>query len=140
MAQAPPHGAAAVIFDADGSVLLVKENYERRRWSLPGGAVETGESDEEAAIREAEEETGIVVRIDHLIGKYGLDNGFSVTAFRCSIIKGTPAVPLTGEIAEVRWWPATQLPWPRSNVLHYAVPDAVAGRQSVHRSRLPRIS
>lgn len=138
MAEAPRRGAAAVIFDPDGRVLLVKENYDRRRWSLPGGAVEPGESDEDAVIREAAEETGVAVRIHHLIGSYGLDNGFSAAAFLCSIAEGEPAVPATGEIAEVRWWPADQLPWPRSSVLHYAVPDAVAGRRDVQRVGLPR--
>jgi 8-oxo-dGTP pyrophosphatase MutT (NUDIX family) len=140
MAEAPPRGAAAVILDEDGRVLLVKENYDRRRWSLPGGAVEPGESEEEAAIREAVEEAGIVVRVHHLIGSYGLDNGFSAAAFLCSIIEGDPAVPDTGEIAEVRWWPAEDLPWPRSNLLHYALPDAVAGRRNVQRVGLARVS
>jgi 8-oxo-dGTP diphosphatase len=138
--DAPRRGAAAVIFDASGRVLLVKENYDRRRWSLPGGAVEPGESDEEAAIREAAEETGIVVRVHHLIGSYGLDNGFSAAAFLCSIAEGDPAVPTTGEITEVRWWPSSELPSPRSNLLHYALPDAVAGRRNVRRVGLPRIS
>jgi 8-oxo-dGTP pyrophosphatase MutT (NUDIX family) len=129
-----------VVFDSDGRVLLVKENYDRRRWSLPGGALEPGESEEEAAIREAAEETGIVVRVHHLIGSYNLDNGFSAAAFLCSITEGDPAVPPTGEIAEVRWWPAARLPWPRSNLLHYALPDAVAGRRDVQRVGRPRVS
>jgi 8-oxo-dGTP diphosphatase len=135
-----PRGSAAIVFDADSNVLLVKENYDRRRWSLPGGAVEPGESDEDAAIREAAEETGVAVRIHHLIGSYGLDNGFTAVAFLCSITEGDPRIPDTGEIADVRWWPAADLPWPRSNLLHYAVPDAVAGHRDVQRVGLPRIS
>jgi len=140
MPEIPTRGAAAVIFDGAGRVLLVKENYDRRRWSLPGGAVEPGESDEEAAIRECMEETGVVVRVDELVGSYGLDTGFTAVAFVCSIVEGEPAVPPTDEIAEVGWWPATQLPSPRSNILHYAVPDAVAGVRGVQRSGLPRVS
>ena len=140
MAETPRHGAAAVIFDTDGLVLLVKENYQRRRWSLPGGAVEAGESDKDAVAREVAEETGVVAQVHDLIGSYVLDNGFSATAFLCSIIDGEPAVPATGEIAEVCWWPATELPWPRSNILHYAVPDAIAGLRGVRRTELPRIS
>jgi 8-oxo-dGTP diphosphatase len=134
------NGAAAVIFDASGRVLLMKENYDRRRWSLPGGAVEEGESLEAAAIRETWEETGVTVRVEHLIGSYGLDNGFAASAFRCVIIDGTPALPSTGEIAEVRWWPATDLPGPRSNILHYAFPDALAGRRDVVLIDLPAVS
>ena len=140
MSVVPSRGAAAVIFDGAGHVLLVKENYDRRRWSLPGGAVEPGESNEDAVIREVAEETGVVARVDDLIGSYGLDNGFIAVAFVCSIVEGDPTVPSTGEIAEVRWWPTTQLPSPRSNILHYAVPDAVAGARGVRRAGLARVS
>jgi 8-oxo-dGTP diphosphatase len=140
MPEHPSRGAAAVIFDDAGHVLLVKENYDRRRWSLPGGAVEPGESDENAAIREVAEETTVVVHVHDMIGSYGLDNGFTAVAFICSIVDGEPVVPPTGEIAEVRWWPVTQLPSPRSNILHYAVPDAVAGLRGVQRIGLPRVS
>lgn len=140
MTEAPTRGAAAVIFDDRGRVLLVKENYDRHRWSLPGGGVEPGESDEDAAIREAAEEAGIVVQIDHLIGSYGLDNGFSASAFLCSIVDGTPSAQSPDEIADVQWWPAAELPWPRSNLLHYAVPDAVAGRRNVRLVGLRRVS
>jgi 8-oxo-dGTP pyrophosphatase MutT (NUDIX family) len=139
MPEIRSRGAAAVIFDGAGHVLLVKENCDRRRWSLPGGAVEPGESDEEAVIREVSEETGVVARVDDLIS-YGLDNGFTVVAFVCSIVDGNPAVPPTGEIAEVTWSSVRQLPSPRSNILHYAVPDAVAGVRDVRRVELPRIS
>jgi 8-oxo-dGTP diphosphatase len=133
-------GAAAVIFDASGRVLLVKENYGRRRWSLPGGAVEHGESLEEAAVRETWEETGVIAQVEHLIGSYGLDNGFTASAFRCVVVEGLPTLPSTGEIADLRWCPATDLPEPRSNILHYALPDALAGRRDVVRLDLPRVS
>jgi ADP-ribose pyrophosphatase YjhB (NUDIX family) len=45
--------------------LLIKRASEPDRglWSVPGGMVELGEKTREAAIREAEEETGLVVEI-----------------------------------------------------------------------------
>ncbi|MBA2465596.1 MAG: NUDIX domain-containing protein [Nocardioidaceae bacterium] len=36
---------------------------DRGRWSLPGGRVETGETDEEATVREVLEETGLDVEV-----------------------------------------------------------------------------
>ncbi len=136
----PTGGAAAVVFDDVGRVLLVKENYGRRRRSLPGGALDDGETPEQAAVREAYEETGVRVAIEYLIGQYELDDGFAAYAFRCRIIEGTPTLPDTGEIAAVEWHPVDALPHPRSNVLHYAVPDAVAGARGVVRRRLPRVT
>ena len=136
----PSQGAAAVIFDSDGRVLLVREAYDRRRWSLPGGALEAGETPEDAAARETFEETGLHVSIEHHIGTYTLDNGFTAHAFRCVILDGEPQVPSSGEIDEVAWWSAKALPTPRSNILHHAVPDAIAGARGVERTHLPRIS
>lgn len=140
MVDAPTRGAAAVVFDGEGRILLIKENYDRRRWSLPGGAVEDGESLEEAAIRETIEETELVVRIEHRVGSYEFDDGFTVAVFYCSIVSGVPHVPSTYEIAEVEWCDVAQLPEPKSNVLDYAVPDALAGRRAVIRTNLPRIN
>ena len=133
-------GAAAVIFDERGHVLLVKENYERRRYSFPGGAVERDEVPQDAVLREAQEETGVTVAIDHLVGVYRLQNGFVVYAFRCNIVSGTPAMPVTGELSEVAWYSPAAIPQPVSTVLHYALPDAVAGARGVVRDRLPRVS
>jgi 8-oxo-dGTP diphosphatase len=46
----------ALVFIRQGdSILLVRQNYGQRFWSLPGGAVELGESLEQAAVREVRE-------------------------------------------------------------------------------------
>jgi 8-oxo-dGTP diphosphatase len=133
-------GAAALVFDPSGRVLLVKENYDRRRWSLPGGAIEPGETPEQAVVRETLEETGISVQIEHLVGSYTLDDGFTAHAFRCVHVEGEPEVQDPGEIAEIRWaWP-DDIPSPMSNVLYYALPDAVRGVRDVVKTGLARVS
>jgi len=53
----------AIVF-RDGAVLLVKRGAEpnKGRWSLPGGALEVGETVEAAAVRETLEETRVDMR------------------------------------------------------------------------------
>ena len=136
----PRQGAAAAILDDHDRLLLVKENYDRRRYSLPGGAVEAGETPLEAVVRETREETGLAVRVEHVIGVYRLENGFTATLFGCSIASGEPVRPESGEIAEVGWFRPEEIPNPTSNLLHHSLPDIVAGRRGVVRDGLPRIN
>ncbi|HEY1565313.1 MAG TPA: NUDIX hydrolase [Gaiellaceae bacterium] len=137
----PIEAAGAFVLDDAGRVLLIKENYDRRRWGFPGGAVERGETPEQAVVREVREETGVEVRIESRVGVYVLaDSAVSLHVYRCEIVCGTPEVPSSGEISAVRWCPADALPWPQTNALHYALPDAIAGRTEVERRDLARIS
>jgi ADP-ribose pyrophosphatase YjhB (NUDIX family) len=60
----------AIIKDGSGRLLLIKRGHdpEAGRWSLPGGRIEPGETDEQALIREVHEETGLMVICQHLVG------------------------------------------------------------------------
>lgn len=60
----------AVIKDQEGRLLLIRRGHEPGKglWSVPGGRVEAGETDEEALIREVREETGLVVTAGRLLG------------------------------------------------------------------------
>jgi len=64
----PYVGVGAVIVDR-GKVLLVKRKYEplAGRWSLPGGAVEVGETLEACLVREIAEETGLEIGIGPVV-------------------------------------------------------------------------
>jgi 8-oxo-dGTP pyrophosphatase MutT (NUDIX family) len=62
----PKVGAEAAVFDEEGRILLVQRSDDRR-WCLPCGWVEPNESPEEAAVREAWEETGLTVKVRRLV-------------------------------------------------------------------------
>lgn len=59
----PVVGVGAVVVH-EGKVLLVQRGHEPLMgyWSIPGGAVETGERLEQALLREVMEETGLAVK------------------------------------------------------------------------------
>lgn len=67
----PALAADCVIFQGD-AVVLVKRKYDpfRGHYALPGGAVEIGETVEDACRREMREEIGLDVRNLRLIGVY----------------------------------------------------------------------
>jgi 8-oxo-dGTP diphosphatase len=69
MSEAKPAIASAVIVQ-DGRLLLARrrEREGSLMWALPGGAIEPGESAEQAAEREALEETGLDVAARRVLG------------------------------------------------------------------------
>lgn len=80
----------AAIFDADNKVLLLKQSYGDKRWGLPGGGVEPGETVHEAIKRECREELGTEVEIESFTGLYyHKEFNSQVGIFRCKIKENT---------------------------------------------------
>ena len=59
-----------IIIEIEGKIVLIKRKNEPKGWALPGGFVDYGESLEDAAIREAFEETSIRIAELKLLGCY----------------------------------------------------------------------
>jgi len=79
---ADPKIAAGVLVVSEGKVLLQRRAIDpgRGRWSFPSGYVERGERVEDAAVREVWEETGLHVRLTHLLGLYSQRNNLVILA------------------------------------------------------------
>lgn len=54
----------------DRPIVLIERRNPPHSWALPGGFVEVGETVERAAVREAREETALVVTLTALLGVY----------------------------------------------------------------------
>jgi 8-oxo-dGTP pyrophosphatase MutT (NUDIX family) len=87
------------IFDPERRLLLGRD-AEMTFWTLPGGAVDPNEQPADAAVRECFEETGLLVKLDGLIGIFGgpeflvhYPNGdvtyYTTLAFRGSVVGGS---------------------------------------------------
>lgn len=110
-------GASALIFDEAGRVLLQRRG-DTGKWFIIGGAVDPGETASEAAVREALEETGLVVEATRLSGVYTspdivYPNGdrcsYVTTAFRCRIVGGEMKADGV-ESLELAWFEMDALP------------------------------
>lgn len=61
--------AGCIIYNENGQLLLIHRNTPKRvQWEIPGGTVEDGETPEQAAVREGQEELGCKVTIGQQVG------------------------------------------------------------------------
>jgi ADP-ribose pyrophosphatase YjhB (NUDIX family) len=59
-----------IIIEVEGGIVLIERKNPPYGWAIPGGFVDYGEPVEAAAMREAKEETGLVVQLTGLLGVY----------------------------------------------------------------------
>lgn len=122
-------GAAAVITDERGWILLVRHTYGEFNWEIPGGLGEASESADETAVREVREETGLDVAAERLACVYwerAADMHHFV--FACRRTQRTEPRPSSSEISEVRWCDRTALPRPISDFTIRRIDDALDGK------------
>ena len=116
--EAPLVGVGAVIIE-NSRVLLVKRAHPpiQGQWSIPGGVLEVGELVREAAIREAREETGLIVEPGELLGVFDrvlragdsrVQYHYVLIDFLCRVAGGE--LKAGGDAAEVRWFTREELP------------------------------
>jgi ADP-ribose pyrophosphatase YjhB (NUDIX family) len=116
--ELPLVGVGAIIIEGD-RVLLVKRAHPpiQGQWSIPGGVLEVGEMVRDAAVREACEETGLVVEPGELLGVYDrilrdpeqrVQYHYVLIDFLCRLVRGE--LLAASDAAEVRWFGREQLP------------------------------
>lgn len=108
-----PTTVDAVVVDG-GRVLLVKRRFDpfKGRWALPGGFVEEGETVENAAKREAFEETGIKVKLVKFVGVYSDPKRDSRGTISVAFLAKPLSKKIKGdvEVEDVKWFSLDELP------------------------------
>jgi 8-oxo-dGTP pyrophosphatase MutT (NUDIX family) len=122
--------AAVLPRDDRGRVLLVRL-IDSGLWATIGGAIEPDESPHDAALREAEEEAGVTLRLGPILAVLGgpeyrmtYPNGdqtsYVVTVFDATIVGGTPTAD-GDETWAVEWWDPKDLPHDQMSTLTRAI-------------------
>jgi ADP-ribose pyrophosphatase YjhB (NUDIX family) len=110
-----PKVIVGLIPERGDRILLMRRAIEPRygAWTYPGGFLEIDETVEECAVREAQEEVGIQVRLGDLVGLYSRPApqtpGIVSIVYRGRVVGAS--VRLGREALEARWFRPEEIPW-----------------------------
>ena len=107
-----PKLAVAVVVQQENKILLGRRGPSARaagKWSFPAGFVERGEVVEDAAVREAMEETGLTIALGSLIALLSSPGEIVVLAvYTGTILDGVETAG--DDLTELGWFPPDALP------------------------------
>ena len=112
VAYLDPKVAAGVVVALDGKVVLLKRAIEPSvgKWVFPGGYVDRGESTEAAAARETQEEVGLDVTVEDLLGVYSYAGvPVVLVVYTARAVGG--ALRGNSECQEVGTFALSEIPW-----------------------------
>ncbi len=107
----PKPVAAAIPMDEDGRLILLRRGFDPGQglWTFPGGFVDLGESVPQAAVRETDEELGLAIELQSLVGVYsGAEDRVVLIVYRARAL-GRPRT--SPEAVEVQAFGPAEIPW-----------------------------
>lgn len=102
--------------ETEPKVLLIQRGNEPYKgcWAFPGGFMDMDETTEQCAIRELEEETGLVVSQVQQIGAYSKvdrdPRGRTITVAYLTLIDSPVPIKGQDDAASAQWFPLSTLP------------------------------
>ena len=102
---------AGVLLKKDKKYLLVQEKWEKvyGLWNVPAGFVDIGETIEEAAIREAKEEVGYIVKLDQKLLVFQNTVEEPVKHIFAAKITGGELKFAEDELLDARWFDLSEI-------------------------------
>lgn len=123
--------ADAAIIDEKTRILLIQRS-DNKKWAMPGGYLEVGETPAEGALREALEETGVQATSEAFVGVYDsrrcgtiFPHHLYIFTFLCRPGAKPKQPPSHGhEVLDTAWFGQTELPKPLSSGHEVRIRDA----------------
>lgn len=131
---------ACIIFNKEKDQLILIMRRDIPVWVLPGGGIEPGETPEQAAVREALEETGCEVQIVRKVAYYEPENRLTKPThfFECSILSGS--LQEGSETRKIGFFPVMSLPKKLVHFYRYWIEDALLFSPEVLKKKIQRTS
>jgi len=114
--QRNPYPVVDAVIEKNGKIVLIIKSRGAYKGllGLPGGFIEWGETAEQAAIREAKEETGLRIKLIEILGVYSdprrdVRGHLMTTVFVAKAIGGK--LKASDDAVEVHWYDMKKIPW-----------------------------
>jgi 8-oxo-dGTP diphosphatase len=137
----PIPGVGVVVRKGDQILLIRRDNPPRRgEWSIPGGAVELGETWRETAVREVREECGIEIKLGEVIDAIDIlqrdrderaQYHYAIVDFAATYASGE--LRAASDVLDARWVAPSELDAFNLPELAREVIDKLLARESRHR-------
>lgn len=120
--------ARVLVSNEKGQILLLRAYISHGKWTLPGGALNRGETAAQAARRELHEETGITADVNDLtylatLAKPEYDIPFTAPVYALRVMATALPERLFSprEVQEIAWFDRDALPTPLSDTVTHAL-------------------
>lgn len=131
---------SCIIFDDTKKKVLLLKRRDIPVWVLPGGGIEEGETPEAAALREAEEETGLKLELTRQIAHYIPVNKLTkpTNFYEFRVLEGSPKIG--AETRDIDFFPLDNLPKKLIPFYKTWIDDALKFSSEIFEKRIKKTS